>query len=532
MPATRTRRCWTSPSSTCHWRTSGCRKWPDERPAATSASRGDVAAGTGCQGSGRPGGSDRCARSVGFGARAVDAVVVAAGQRGLQGHLHRQLRGNRHRSHTGQTLAPAGGCAARVTCWFRRTALTLVASPVTYPQTSSIAPVTADPPDAPAAGGDPGDEVPSVEGEISRSAGLGPSERVIPTWTDPTVRRASDAIGGPMGRHALVGRASLLTPLRVCLLMAIVVLICGWLFKAACIQQGPNGAGGVTLDQGGQRPWITACYNDAVPLYGSHGLDTLALPYATSWQDNDQTKYMEYPVVTGYWMWAMAQLASRYMAFAKATGVLPVPLNVAAYFTIGAIFLGLMYLWAVAATAKTARRRIWDTAIMCLSPLLIVHAFTNWDLLAIGFTAGAMLAWAREKPILAGALFGVGTAAKLYPILLLGPLLILCLRAGKMAAWTRTFAAAAVVWLAINLPVKLAYPDGWFACIKLNSERPPEYDSWYYIYATLTRSTIWDAAPGADSPTLVNVVSLVLFLLTCVAIGWLGLSARRPRSST
>src|SRR6185503_9589855 len=51
-----------------------------------------------------------------------------------------------------------------------------------------------------------------------------------------------------------------------------------------------------------------------------------------------------------------------------------------------------------------------------------------------------------------------------------------------------------------------------------------------FIYATLTRSKIWDAAPGADSPTLVNLLSLVLFLLACAMIGWLGLSAqRRPR---
>ena len=400
--------------------------------------------------------------------------------------------------------------------------------------------MTADPPDEPAAGGDPGDEVvsaevrsaevPSAEGESSRSTSLSPSERVIPTWTDPTVRRASDVIGGPMGWHALVGRASLLTPLRVCLLMAIVVLICGWLFKAACIQQGPNGAGGVTLDQGGQRPWITACYNDAVPLYGSHGLDKLALPYATSWQDNGETRYMEYPVVTGYWMWVVAAISRGYTKVAQATGVVPVPLDVAAYFTIGAILLGLMYLWAVASTAKIARRRVWDTAIMCLSPLLIVHAFTNWDLLAIGITAGAMLAWARKKPILAGALIGLGTAAKLYPVLLLGPLLILCLRAGKMGAWTRTTVAAAVVWLVINLPVILLYPTGWYEFIKLNSERPPEYDSWYFIVATLSRSSIWDKPPGAEAPTLVNVLSLLLFALGCAAIGWLALAAqRRPR---
>ncbi len=380
-----------------------------------------------------------------------------------------------------------------------------------------------------AAVADTADGVPSA-GETSRAAGLTPYERVIPTWTDPTVRRASDAIGGPMGRHALVGRASVLTPLRVFLLMAIVALICGWLFKAACIQQGPNGAGGVTLDQGGQRPWITACYNDAVPLYGSHQLDSLAPPYATSWQDNGETRYMEYPVVTGYWMWAVAAMTRGYVNFAQATGVVPVPLDVAAYFTIGAILLGLMYLWAVASTAKIARRRIWDTAIMCLSPLLIVHAFTNWDLLAIGITAGAMLAWARKKPILAGALIGLGTAAKLYPVLLLGPLLVLCLRTGKMGAWTRATVAAAVVWLVVNLPVIALYPSGWYEFIKLNSERPPEYDSWYFIFATLSRSSIWDKAPGASAPTFVNVVSLLLFAIACVGIGWLGLAAqRRPR---
>jgi uncharacterized membrane protein len=167
---------------------------------------------------------------------------------------------------------------------------------------------------------------------------------------------------------------------------------------------------------------------------------------------------------------------------------------------------------------------------MCLSPLLIVHAFTNWDLLAIGVTAGAMLAWARKKPVLAGALIGLGAAAKLYPILLLGPLLILCLRAGKMGAWWRAAGAAAAVWLVINVPVIIAARPGWYEFIRLNSERPPEYDSWYFIYATLSRSKIWDATPGTTVPTFVNVLSLLLFLIACIGIGWLGLSAaRRPR---
>ncbi len=364
----------------------------------------------------------------------------------------------------------------------------------------------------------------------ARSASLSPSERVIPTWTDPTVRRASELIGGPLGRHAIVGRGTWLTPLRVCLLMAIAVLIFGWLFKAACIQQGPNGAGGVTLDQSGQRPWITGCYNDVVPLYGSHKLDTQAMPYKTSWTDDDGTvRYMEYPVITGYFMWGVSELAKYYIQFAGKVG-LPIPLDVAAYFTIGAILLALFYLWAVACTARIARRRVWDVAIMCLSPLLIVHAFTNWDLLAIGMTAGAMVAWARGRPVLAGALIGLGTAAKLYPVLLLGPLLLLAIRTRRVNGLVRAAVAAAVVWLAINVPVMYLYPAGWYEFIKLNSQRVAEYDSWYAIYSKLSGSTVFDIRPLADSPTFLNELSLGLFAVACLVIAWFALAAkRRPR---
>jgi uncharacterized membrane protein len=366
--------------------------------------------------------------------------------------------------------------------------------------------------------------------ELARSASLNPTERVIPTWTDPTVRRASEVIGGPLGRHAIVGRALWLTPLRVCLLMAILILIFGWLFKSPCIQQGPNGAGGVTLDQSGERPWITGCYNDVVPLYGSHKLDTQAMPYKTSWVDADgSTHYMEYPVITGYFMWGVSELGKYYVEFAGNVG-LPVPLDVAAYFTIGAIILVLFYLWAVASTARIARRRVWDVAIMCLSPLLIVHAFTNWDLLAIGMTAGAMAAWARGRPVLAGALIGLGAAAKLYPVLLLGPLLLLAVRSGRWQGLVRTTVAAAVVWLVVNVPVMYLYPVGWYEFIKLNSERPAEYDSWYAIYTSLSTSHIFDTAAGADSPTFLNVLSLALFGVACAAIAWFALAVkRRPR---
>ena len=64
-------------------------------------------------------------------------------------------------------------------------------------------------------------------------------------------------------------------------------------------------------------------------------------------------------------------------------------------------------------TPRTAGRRPYDAAIFAVSPLLIFHAFTNWDLLAMALTAGAMWARTREKPVAAGVLLGLGAAATL-----------------------------------------------------------------------------------------------------------------------
>ena len=45
-----------------------------------------------------------------------------------------------------------------------------------------------------------------------------PVDRVVPSWADPVVAQASEAVGGPWGRHAGTGGALFWTPLRVCLL--------------------------------------------------------------------------------------------------------------------------------------------------------------------------------------------------------------------------------------------------------------------------------------------------------------------------
>ena len=149
---------------------------------------------------------------------------------------------------------------------------------------------------------------------------------------------------------------------------------------------------------------------------------------------------MEYPVLTGFFQWANARLADVWLAGAEA-GLLPGGLAVVVYFDLSAFWLALAWLVTVWAVVRLRPGRPWDAALAAVSPLVAVHAFTNFDTLAVAAATLGMLAWARRRPVLAGVILGVGAAAKLYPLFLLYPLLLLCLRAGRMRAWAQATAA-------------------------------------------------------------------------------------------
>jgi hypothetical protein len=128
---------------------------------------------------------------------------------------------------------------------------------------------------------------------------------------------------------------------------------------------------------------------------------------------------------------------------------------VALFGDVTALLLTLAAGVVVACTALTAGARRSDALLVALAPTLLLHAFTNWDLIAVAFASAAILAWSRRAPALAGVLLGLGAATKLYPILFLVPLALLCLRAGRMRAWLRTTAWAVAVVVLVNLPVYL-----------------------------------------------------------------------------
>jgi uncharacterized membrane protein len=370
-------------------------------------------------------------------------------------------------------------------------------------------------------------------------------DRDFPSRTDKIGAPLSEVIGGPVGRHALIGRQRILTPLRVMLIIALVFLALGYSTKAACLQTTGTG----TADQRvgnweNQRAYYSLCYSDTVPLYTAELLNLGKFPYKSSWIENDATgkpriqydgniavRYMEYPVLTGIYQYASMALAKTYTAITKLASA-PIIAEVIMFFNIAAFGLALAWMATVWATSRLAGpRRVWDAALVAASPIVIFQIFTNFDALATAFATGALLAWARRRPVLAGALIGLGVAAKLYPLLLLAPLAALAVRTGKLREVGKTGAAALVAWLAVNLPIMVMFPRGWSEFFRLNTRRGDDMDSIYNVVKSFTGWRGFDPELGFwQPPTVLNTVTAVLFVSCCIAIGYIALTAKqRPR---
>ncbi|MGB6206666.1 glycosyltransferase family 87 protein [Mycobacterium sp.] len=369
-------------------------------------------------------------------------------------------------------------------------------------------------------------------------------DRDCPSRTDFLGVALSNVVGGPVGRHAVIGRTAFLTPLRVMFLIALVFLALGWSTKAPCLQSTGTGPGDARVaNWQNQRAYYELCYSDTVPLYGAELLSQGKFPYKSSWVEKDAdgkqqirydgqpaVRYMEYPVLTGVYQYVSMALAKTYTALSKVTG-LPVIAEVVVFFDVAALGLALAWLTTLWATARLAGRRVWDAALVGASPLVIFQMFTNFDALATGLAIGGLLAWARRRPILAGVLLGLGVAAKLYPALLLGPLLVLGMRTGRLGELARTAAATVATWLVVNLPVMVLFPRGWSEFFRLNARRGDDMDSLFSVVKSFTGWPGFDPKLGFwQPPTTLNEVVLALFVLCCAAIAYVALTARqRPR---
>jgi uncharacterized membrane protein len=274
----------------------------------------------------------------------------------------------------------------------------------------------------------------------------------------------------------------------------------GFLNKAAC----RSGDWNIYLKQ-----FQAHCYTDIYPLYFQEQLSAGKVPYTGH--------PVEYPVLIGAAMQAVAWVV-RPISDPSIRG--------REFFDVTVLLLVAFSLAGTLATAYLAgRSRRWTALGVALAPGLILAAFINWDLIAMGLIALGMAAWAGRRTVLAGVLLGLAVATKFYPLLFFGPLLLLCLRAGRMRAFRTAAAAAAVTWLVVNLPVAIAAPAGWGTFYGLSETRPADWGSiWYYF-----ETEHWPLL-GSLNLAALNLLSAAVFAVGCVLIGLLILAApRRPR---
>jgi uncharacterized membrane protein len=274
----------------------------------------------------------------------------------------------------------------------------------------------------------------------------------------------------------------------------------GFLNKAAC----RGGDWNIYLKQ-----FQAHCYTDIYPLYYGEGLSAGRVPYVGH--------PVEYPVLIGAAMQAVAWLVRPI----SDTGI-----RGREFFDVTVVLLTLFALAGTLATAYLAGpSRRWTALLVALAPGLILASFINWDLIAMGLVALGMAAWAARRQVLAGVLLGLAVATKFYPLVFFGPLLLLCLRAGRLRAFTVTAVSAAVAWLAVNLPVALVAPTGWERFYQLSATRTADWGSiWYYF-----ETERWPFVGTLRIGTL-NALALAVFAAGCLLIALIILAApRRPR---
>jgi len=251
------------------------------------------------------------------------------------------------------------------------------------------------------------------------------------------------------------------------------------------------------------------CYTDIYPLYYGEGLSAGQIPYLDH--------HVEYPVIIGAVMqaaaWVVRSITNPYVRGLQ-------------FFDVTVAVLALFLVAGVLATAYCAGPgRRWTALLVAFSPALILSAFINWDLIAMGLMMMALAAWAARRPVLAGVLLGLAIATKFYPVVVLWPLFLLCLRAGRMRSFWMTASSAAAAWLVVNLPVAIIAPRGWETFYVFSSERGADWGCIYFFFQHMH----WPGLGTYSVPAL-NLMSGGAFAVACALVAVLAMAApRRPR---
>lgn len=316
-------------------------------------------------------------------------------------------------------------------------------------------------------------------------------------------------------RHRLVnGKTALVL---VGTVVCAVALLAGFFHKHRCVgpifdaagRSGPNWRVRINAD---------LCYSDIQQLWLGRDVNLHVFPYVHgSLTASGQLTggSVGYPVLTGLFMW-LGGLGSH---------------NDGQFLAHSALLLAPFGLVTAVLLFAAAGHRGWWYA---LAPALVTYGFFNWDLIPVACTTAgcaAMLAgpphWSRRRrAVLAAVAFGVGGAAKFYPLMFTAPLIAWMLLPGPRDATSgqapprRDIRGASVVagaalgtWAVINAPFAAAGFPGWWAAYRFQWSRP--------IDLTTNSIWFWAGRPDTDPADTAVQHSLAVASTAATAAGML-----------
>jgi hypothetical protein len=207
--------------------------------------------------------------------------------------------------------------------------------------------------------------------------------------------------------------------------------------------------------------YVHACYSDIPALYGERDLDT------GRWAYSDAENSVEYPVVQGAIMWLTAKV---------------IPTGVHNYFFGNVALLALLFIFIA---FVIYRIRPDFGYLLPLAPAAVASLYINWDLWAIATMMVSIYLFDKQKILLSAALLGISISTKFLPIFLLIPIALIFFRQEKVQNFLKYLAVVVATFVAINAPVFLTTPDGWWRFYSLNLNRGSDWGSLWYALSNL-----------------------------------------------
>ena len=216
-------------------------------------------------------------------------------------------------------------------------------------------------------------------------------------------------------------------------------------------------------NNGWQSPdqYVHACYSDIPALYGERGLDKGVWAYSSG------ADSVEYPVIQGAVMWFTAKV---------------IPHGINNYFYGSALLLALLFIFI---SLLIFRMKPEFGYLLPLAPAAVASMYINWDLWAIATMMLAIYWFDRKAEVASAVALGIAVSTKFLPIFLLIPIAIIFFRQERISKFVKYAAIFIATFAAINLPVALTTPEGWWRFYDLNLNRGSDWGSVWYSLSNL-----------------------------------------------